>query len=87
MEATIYKHDINFRVRNIANQKILLGNGEAFQLNETGYLIWESIDGTKDLKTILGIIMDSYESTEEVAKNDLINFINFLLEIKAIKEV
>lgn len=43
----IYKHSINFRLRNIAGNKILLGNEKAYTLNDTAVIIWNNINGRK----------------------------------------
>ncbi|MBJ8107561.1 MULTISPECIES: PqqD family protein [Bacillus cereus group] len=86
IEEMVYKQDLNYRVRTIAKQHLLFGNGNAYQLNETGLLIWENIDGDHHLNSILNTIINHYKCSEEIAAKDLKSFIEFLLEIKAIKE-
>jgi hypothetical protein len=84
----IYKKRLSFRVRTISKQNILFGEGgKAYNLNETGLLIWESIDGISDFSAILNKITETYGCTREKAKEDLEEFIKFLLNINSISVV
>ncbi|OGF62385.1 MAG: hypothetical protein A2Y62_17200 [Candidatus Fischerbacteria bacterium RBG_13_37_8] len=48
-------------------------------LNEVGTKVWESIDGENTGNDILKIIIDEYEVSPEIAKNDLVKFLQELL--------
>ena len=82
----IYKQDLGYRVRSVGNKIILFGSEGAFELNETGLLIWDHINGSNRIDDILNVIVDTYNCSKEDATRDLNNFIEFLLQIKAIKE-
>ncbi|MEK4059846.1 MULTISPECIES: PqqD family protein [Paenibacillus] len=82
----IYKHSINFRLRNIAGNKILLGNEKAYTLNDTAVIIWNNINGRKNSSMIKEILVKEFNCEESIAEKDLNNFLNFLISINAIFE-
>jgi hypothetical protein len=49
-----------------------------YTLNEVGTVIWGLIDGKKRLDQIIEAIYSAYEVTSEVAKKDVIDFLNTL---------
>ncbi|MBG9792695.1 hypothetical protein ABD76_09395 [Paenibacillus dendritiformis] len=87
MSVTLYKQNMNFRLRNIAKQNVLFGNGKAFKMNETAVLIWENLDGSTSVDSIIDLIVDTYKCEKTLAIKDTNSFICFLHGIDAIKEV
>ncbi|EJV74119.1 PqqD family protein [Bacillus cereus] len=83
----IYKKDLNFRTRTISHKKILIGNSKAFELNDTGYIIWENIDGRTDVQELIKLLVDEYNCSVDEIESDIINFLSFLNSISAIKAV
>ena len=80
--------------RIIAGQAVLVpvqknvGNlDHIFTLNETGAAIWNSLDGQRSLKDLLGILLSEYETSESEASQDLLELIARLVEIGAVEKV
>lgn len=51
-----------------------------FNLNETGALIWEKIDGTRRLREIVDELADEFEEGERDLGEDVLSFVSDLLE-------
>jgi len=51
-----------------------------YTLNEVGTLIWELMDGQKNVKQIVESIWNTYEVTPEEAEKDTLVFLNSLRE-------
>jgi len=49
-----------------------------YTLNEVGSAIWELIDGKNSIVQIVEVVCDAYDVTSEVAKEDIIDFLNTL---------
>ena len=56
-----------------------------FTMNEVAGRIWELIDGQKSVSEIRDVIVDEFEVSPEVAEADLVEFINQLEQIGAIR--
>lgn len=56
-----------------------------YNMNEVAGRIWELIDGQKSLSDIKNIIIEEFEVSPEVAEKDLIEFINQLEHIGAVR--
>jgi coenzyme PQQ biosynthesis protein PqqD len=56
-----------------------------FNLNETGAAIWEKIDGKKSLTDIIKEIQTEYEGEEQQLENDVISFMNEMIEAKLVE--
>lgn len=56
-----------------------------YTMNEVAGRIWELIDGLKSLSDIKNIIIEEFEVSPEVAEKDLIEFINQLEHIGAVR--
>lgn len=56
-----------------------------YTMNEVGSRIWELVDGEKSLSEITDIILNEFEVSPEVAEKDIIEFINELEQIGAIR--
>jgi hypothetical protein len=74
-------------VRYIANETIIMSEdgNDIHVLDEMGSYIWKLIDGTRSFEVILEQILNEYDVTEEVATNDLLNFIQELSAKKIIR--
>lgn len=56
-----------------------------FNLNETGTAVWEKIDGAKKLSDIIADIKAEYESEGEQIENDIMAFVNEMVEAKLLE--
>jgi len=69
--------------RNIIDNKIILyneQNGSLYCFNETGKLIWNMIDGNKNVKEIIKLIENKYEFSSKKIENKIIDFLNTLIK-------
>lgn len=57
-----------------------------FTLNETGGFIWELIDGTRDIETIIAEMVKEYDTDEVTAHEDVMNFMEKMRGYLIIKE-
>lgn len=76
--------DVSWQV--VEGQAVLIHNrlGEIHVLNEVGSIVWENLE--KGVDEIVRIILKDYDVEEDVARNDVENFINELKEAQAIIE-
>ncbi|MBM7616200.1 PqqD family protein [Alkaliphilus hydrothermalis] len=79
----VFTKNYTFRSRKISNQNILFASGFCYELNDTGTFIWENISD-QSVNEIIEMLAKEYEVNPEDIKDDVINFINFLIEKKAI---
>lgn len=49
-------------------------------LNPVGSLIWNEADGTKTVDQLVGIVLDAFDVTEEVAREDTGRFVATLVD-------
>ena len=82
-----YAPVVEFRSRNIGTKIFLFGKGHAYALNETGYFIWDSLDGLTDLEEVVALVTEKYNCSGEEAKEGVEEFIQFLLGINAIEKI
>ena len=87
-----YCKDSSMVSRKIADELILVPIRQnvgdlqnIYTLNEAGALIWENIDGKKDIADIIEILMDEYDVEQTTAEADVSDFLSQLESIKAIK--
>jgi hypothetical protein len=83
----VLKKSENIVFRKIENEFILVpivasaADVESiFNLNETGAAVWERIDGTKKLSEIIEDIKAEYESEGTQIENDVMAFVNGMVE-------
>lgn len=88
----LYTKDPSVVFRKIAEEFILVPIKKRadevdsiYTMNEVGSRIWELIDGEKNLSEIIDIILNEFEVSPEVAEKDIIEFINQLEQIGAIR--
>ena len=69
--------------KDLGDHVIILDSGESkmvHHLEEVSSQIWKLIDGTKSKETILNIILENYEVSQETLSNDFDEFIETLRE-------
>ena len=89
-----YQKNINFVVRRIENETILVpikdnvgDMGSIYSLNEIGAFIWQHLDGMRTLSAIKAKILDEYEVLPREAEADLCAFVTDLISIEALLRV
>lgn len=58
-----------------------------YTMNEVGGRIWELIDGNKNLKEIRDTIVEEFEVSPKVAEADLMEFLQQVEQIGAVKVI
>lgn len=58
-----------------------------FNLNVTGAIIWEKIDGERRIKDIIDEIQSEYDEEAVQLEKDVVAFINDLIDAKLVMEV
>ena len=83
---TVVAHNDKCPVREIGDGLVILApNGNlTHSLEDLGAFIWQQIDGRKPLAEILAAILENFEVTEEVARRDLLQFTEQLLEAELV---
>lgn len=84
----IYKRSEDIISKDIEGESILVPliagvgnlNDEMFQLNSTGSVIWEMLDGKKSLVRIIEQLSKRYDSSYEAIEKDVIRLIETLLQ-------
>lgn len=89
-----YARDSSIVFREIAGEMIMVPikktAGEVdfiYTTNEVGGFIWESIDGEKEVGEILDAIVSEFEITPEEAEKDLLDFLQQLEAVGAVKKI
>jgi hypothetical protein len=85
---SLQKIKAGFVTREVGNELVLVplsGNveqmNELFTMNETGKFIWENIDEQSTLDDLAGKMVDAFEVSPEIAKRDLIGFLERISEM------
>jgi hypothetical protein len=86
-----YRRNENFVYRKIEKETLLVpiqdnvgDMGCIYNLNEIGAFIWEHLDGSNSLETIKENILDEFDTSPEIAVEDLNDFMTQLNEIEAV---
>jgi hypothetical protein len=86
-----YIRNENFVYRKIEKETLLVpikdnvgDMGCIYNLNEVGAFIWEHLDGRKSLETIKENILDEFDTSPDIAAEDLNDFLNQLKQIEAV---
>ena len=58
-----------------------------YTLNDVGARVYELIDGTRSVGVIVDDIVSEFQVTADVAKSDVFEFIEQLLEVDSIRKV
>jgi hypothetical protein len=72
--------DVAYRIYDGEATIVLPGRAEVKVLNKVGSLVWDRIDGQKELGTILEMILEDYETPRDAAEADLLEFVAALHE-------
>lgn len=79
---TILSHAPSIVTRKTGNEYVLVpvtnniaDMDSVYTLNETGAFIWEHIDGKRSLSEITDLLVQEYEIEYEIAKDDIVSFI------------
>ncbi len=87
------RRNSDFLLRNVADSLVVVPVGPAtasfpgmITLNATGAYIWELLEQEQTVETLVAALMESYEVTEEKARQDVQNFVNRLIPTGAILE-
>jgi hypothetical protein len=87
-----YIKDLNIVFRKIADECILVPIKQRasdvdsiYTINEVGSFIWEQIDGVKPLSEIRDTIVNEFEVASEVAEVDLLEFLQQLEKVGAVR--
>lgn len=94
MPHKIYQKNPDFVTR-VINEEIVLvpvkrkavDLDRFFVLNQTGRVIWELIDGQRNLDQIKQSLIEEFEVSESKTEADLTKFIQELKEIEGITEI
>ena len=87
-----YAKDADLVTRCVAGETIIVpiknkvGDlGSIYTLNEVGTMIWELIDGKKNVSKIVEAVHNAYEVPLEEAEKDTIDFLNSLAQADLIR--
>jgi hypothetical protein len=90
----IYRRNDSFVFRRIEGETILVpirdnvGDLDCiYSLNPVGALVWEHLDGSRDLGAIKNRIAAEYDVSDDKAETDLLSFINEMKTIAAVEAV
>lgn len=59
---------------------------DVFSLNETGTLLWKALERSAEREELLRILKSEYEVDEEIAREDIEEFLDKLRSIGALEE-
>ncbi len=92
--AKCYKKDPNLVFRKIEDELLLVpirqdvGDLQSiFTLNEVAARVWELIDGETKSGQIRDRILEEFDVSPETAEKDLIELLQKLIEIEAVREI
>lgn len=83
----IYARDIFVKYQSINGTKYLAKNFDAFELDEIGDVVWNSIDGKVSMEDISILIAEKYNVNKSMVIKDITEFCNELLEKGLIEEI
>jgi hypothetical protein len=94
LKNTVYKKKDGIVTRTIAGETILVpvygdiaNMQKIFSVDPVAAFIWENIDGQKSNTDILNLIISEYDVENDIAKKDLIEFIDSLSTAGLISEI
>ena len=64
---------------------VLADSGEVKILNPVGTRVWELIDGARTVAEIIDVIVDEFEVSAQQAQEDVVEFLQQLLNVQAIR--
>lgn len=91
--ADVFRHADNIVTRKVIDETLLVPiSGELasmdnlYTLNETGAFIWQSLDGTRSLAQIRGMLEQQYDAPAEVIEADVLEIVSGLAKAGLIVE-
>ncbi len=82
----VYCKSERFVEKSIGNEKVLVpltdnvvDMNHVLTLNELGTFLFDQIDGEKTINDILSLLLEEYDVASEIAKKDIEQFINNIL--------
>lgn len=86
MNMNQYSRNLEYRIRSIDNEYYLLGCDRCFKLNHMGVAVFKYIGKNVSIdQLVAGIIENFSEENTEKIKEDIINYINKLIEYGVIQ--
>ncbi len=90
---SILKHASSIVTRKTGNEYVLVpitnniaDMNSVFTLNETGAFIWEQINGKRNVKEIIDILLSEYDINRSTAEKDVFSFIENMNKYLIISE-
>ena len=81
-----------FEKRVISDEIILVPTGKTAEgfhglitLSEVGAFIWDRLEEVQSLEELLKLIMENYETDQQTAVKDIVEFLNQLLRVGIIR--
>ena len=62
-------------------------DAEMYSLNSTGLAVWEQLDGKKDFEHVITVLSDSFATTYDHIKEDVVEIVEQLLKKGLVVEV
>ena len=86
---TVLAHNEKCPVRKIGEGLVIMApeGDTTHSLDEIGSFIWDLLDGHLDLTALLDVILDEYEVSDDVARQDLLDFATQMLEAGLLIEI
>lgn len=83
-----------FEIQKVCGENILIGMGEenidfskVISFNETSLFIWEKMEeGASSIDAIVSSLTEEYEVDVELAKKDVTEFVNQLIELGVLEK-
>jgi hypothetical protein len=83
-----YQRRSDVRVEDVAGETLVLDDqaGQIHQLNRTASFVWGRCDGKTSVDEIVALVTAEFEVHEKVARNDVVDVIRRLCELKLLSE-
>lgn len=86
MGSNIYRRNIVYRMRTIGGRNILFGDNQCFELNEVALTVWNNLNGENTVEDLVGKISGEYDADKEIIKQDILDFVNEMVNKNVILE-
>jgi len=75
--------------REIENETVIISPDESVmhELNDTGSMVWRSIDGRRNAEALAALLVEQYEVTKEIALADTVALLDELTSRKLLVSV
>jgi len=85
--STVFKKNIEYRVRMFDGVNLLSGDNHYHELNEFGEEIWNLIDGESSVADIVTELTKEFTVEREVMEQDICEFLQELFDLGTILKV